>query len=157
MVALWRRNYRNSLCKINNKKNVGITYQWISFHTEYFDPKNQRGYQTDGGYWNISRIGHLFPTSVDDEDIQNNDPFSELRWAWTKYYYNTDTFIVIPKNADYIDMELLTAVMRGKIIHTTPENSEFTKEDLRSKLTQKQWKNIYHIFIINQSNLIMVI
>lgn len=82
------------------------------------------------GVFTFNELGHLFPISPEEEDNQNNDPYADLRWAWTKYYYNTDTFIVIPKKADYIDMELLTAVMRGKIIQTNSDNSSFTLEDL---------------------------
>lgn len=64
----------------------------------------------------IFNLGHLFPNSPEEDDNSNEDAFKDMRWAWTKYYYNPDTFLVIPKQADYIDMELLTAVMRGKII-----------------------------------------
>ena len=58
-----------------------------------------------------------------------DDPFAKFTWAWTKYYYNSDTFIVIPKNADYIDMELLTASLSGLLISTNRDNSEIVKEN----------------------------
>jgi len=54
-------------------------------------------------------------------------------WSWKKYFYNTDTYISIPKKCNYVNMELLTAVFRGKMIYTVPDNCEFTKESLREK------------------------
>ena len=62
------------------------------------------------------------------------DPFFKFTWAWRKYYYNSDTYILLPTKADFIDTELLIAAFKGLIIVTNKENSEFTEEDPIPKL-----------------------
>lgn len=60
--------------------------------------------------------GDLFP-----EDY----PFDDLRpagWAWKKFFRNPRNFFIIPKNANYKNMEILTAVFSGKVIDTSKAN-----------------------------------
>jgi hypothetical protein len=56
--------------------------------------------------------GDLFPTTFPFQDYK---PYG---WAWNKYYRNPRNLIVIPKVANYANMEILIQAFNGKIIDT---------------------------------------
>jgi len=63
-------------------------------------------------------------------------PFTDLRasgWAWKKYFRNPRKFFVIPKNANYKNMELLVAAFSGKVIDTSKVNIVEVDYDVKEK------------------------
>jgi len=62
--------------------------------------------------------GDLFP----DEFPLKQDKLV-TGFAWMKYYRTPKTFLMIPKQCNYMDLELLTAVFNGKLIEVTKENT----------------------------------
>ena len=71
--------------------------------------------------------GDLFP------EIYPYDDMKAGGWAWKKYFRNPKNYIVIPKNANYKDMELMTAVFNGKMVDTS---KQFYKEIPNKKVDQ---------------------
>ncbi len=60
--------------------------------------------------------GDLFPEQY---------PYNELNpagWSWRKYFRNPRTLFVLPKRANYQNMEILVAVFNGKVIDTSKQN-----------------------------------
>lgn len=60
--------------------------------------------------------GDLFPEQY---------PYNELNpagWSWKKYFRNARTNFVLPKRANYQNMEILIAVFNGKVIDTSKSN-----------------------------------
>lgn len=47
-------------------------------------------------------------------------PFQNINWdwSWVKYYRDNSQLFYVPKNANYANMEVLTAAMNGKVIDT---------------------------------------
>lgn len=47
-------------------------------------------------------------------------PFQNINWdwAWVKYYRDNSQLFYVPKNPNYVNMEVLTAAMNGKVIDT---------------------------------------
>lgn len=72
-------------------------------------------------------------TPQNDENLQPLDgdlfpeeyPFEEVNpvgWAWSKYFRNPKNYILIPKYANYKNMEILIATMSGNFIDTSKQN-----------------------------------
>ncbi len=60
--------------------------------------------------------GDLFPQEYPFLDI------APAGWAWRKYYRNPKTFFIVPKHANYKNMEVLVAAFNGKVIDTSKPN-----------------------------------
>lgn len=52
-------------------------------------------------------------------------------WAWLKYYRTSRNFMVIPKNANYINEEVLVKIMEGQCIDTNKKYVQSVKEEQR--------------------------
>ena len=70
--------------------------------------------------------GDIFPRKL------NYDENRPRGWAWMKYYRSPRNFLVIPKNSNYINEEILIKIMEGNSIDTSNKNIEIVKEDLKS-------------------------
>ena len=56
-----------------------------------------------------------------------------MGWAWNKYYRNPKNYFVIPKYANYKDMELLIAVFQGRLIDISKKNTVDLDYDKKEK------------------------
>ncbi|CAD8073164.1 unnamed protein product [Paramecium sonneborni] len=70
--------------------------------------------------------GNLFP---DQWPIQKGMS-KKLRWSFVKYYLNQNNFLVFPSNPNYVNAEILIAVMNGKIINTSKQYVEDVQGDM---------------------------
>jgi hypothetical protein len=62
--------------------------------------------------------GDLFPRSLDyNEDKPRG-------WAWMKYYRTPRNYLVIPKNSNYMNEEVMIKAMEGVMIDTSKKNIE---------------------------------
>ncbi len=69
----------------------------------------------------------MFPTEF---------PFQELKpsgFAWKKYYRNPNKYVVLPKYANYKNMEMLVAIFNGNLIDTSKKNIENIDYFLKEK------------------------
>lgn len=69
--------------------------------------------------------GDIFPTDKNEEDVG-------LGFGWKKYYRNPRNYFVLPKKANYIDMEILVEVFKGNMINIGKkhiENIDYCKKD----------------------------
>ena len=70
--------------------------------------------------------GDIFPQKVDyDEDRPRG-------WAWFKYYRSPRNRLVIPKNANYMNEELLIKVFEGDKVDTSTKHIEIIKEETKT-------------------------
>ncbi|CAK61482.1 unnamed protein product (macronuclear) [Paramecium tetraurelia] len=70
--------------------------------------------------------GNLFP----DQWPQKKELFKQWRWSFVKYYLNQNNFLVFPSNPNYVNAEILIAVMNGKIINTSKQYVEDVEGDM---------------------------
>ena len=47
-----------------------------------------------------------------------------LAWAWVRYFHNNNEHIYIPKSSVFMNSEILVAVLNGKLIDTSAENTK---------------------------------
>lgn len=73
--------------------------------------------------------GEQFPRTLPLNSVTPN-------WAWVRHFHcNTESFF-IPKNAEYRNDEILTAVLNGKYIDTSPKNCVVLAEPKLTTLTK---------------------
>jgi len=71
--------------------------------------------------------GDLFPEEF---------PFTDLKsagWAWRKYFRNPRKYFIMPKNANYKNMEILVAAFSGKVIDTSKPNIVEIDHDVKEQ------------------------
>lgn len=68
--------------------------------------------------------GDIFPEEFPFHDTKPHG------WAWNKYYRTPKNYIVIPKYCNYVNMEVLVAVLNGNTIDVSKKNIiEIEKEE----------------------------
>ena len=59
-------------------------------------------------------------------------PVASFAWSWVKYYRENTQRFYIPKNPNYVNMEILANALNGKIIDTNKKYIQRIKYDIKA-------------------------
>jgi hypothetical protein len=74
--------------------------------------------------------GEQFPRTTPLKSVTPN-------WAWVRHFHSNSESFFIPKNAEYRNDEILTAVLNGKFIDTSPKHCSVLPEPRLNAIKKK--------------------